>query len=162
MKLSKNLSKNEFTYSRTAKRYGISNEPDERQTIVAIYLAEHLFQPIREHFNVPIYLSSGFRSKALNKLIGGARTSHHMISGDIAAIDIDQDGHSSNITNAEIFHYIKDNLPFNQLIWEFGDNSNPAWVHVSFSINPVDNERKSILKAVKRFGNRTSYIPYSE
>jgi hypothetical protein len=115
-------------------------------------LAEKVFQPIREHFGKPIHISSGYRSAALNKAIGGASSSQHC-SGE--AIDIDMDG--TTITNAEIFNFIKDNLEFDQLIWEFGTNENPDWVHVSYE--STLKQRKQILKAVKK-GGATSYLPY--
>jgi hypothetical protein len=115
-------------------------------------LAENVFQPIRDHFGVPIRISSGYRSAALNKAIGGASSSQHC-QGE--AIDIDMDG--TTVTNAQIFNYIKDNLNFDQLIWEFGTDTNPDWVHVSY--DSAGKQRKQILKAIKK-GGATSYLPY--
>ena len=115
-------------------------------------LAENVFQPIREHFGVPIHLSSGYRSAALNKAVGGSSSSQHC-TGE--AIDIDMDG--TTITNAQIFNYIKDNLNFDQLIWEFGTDNNPDWVHVSYE--STGKQRKQVLRAVKQ-GGKTSYVPY--
>jgi hypothetical protein len=115
-------------------------------------LAENIFQPIRKHFGKPIHISSGYRSDALNKAIGGSKTSQHC-KGE--AIDIDMDG--TSITNAQVFNFIKDNLNFDQMIWEFGTDKNPDWVHVSY--NSTGKQRKQILKALKVNG-KTSYAPY--
>ena len=115
-------------------------------------LAENVFQPIRDHFNVPIHISSGYRSLELNKAIKGAKTSQHVLG---QAVDIDMDG--TEITNKQVFDYIKKNLEFDQLIWEFGTDNNPAWVHVSF--NSKGRQRKQILKATKKNG-KTVYTSY--
>ena len=152
MQLSKNLALSEVTSSNTAKRKGISNMPTDEHIENFKKLAENVFQPIREHFGVPIKISSGYRSAALNKAIGGSSTSQHC-SGE--AIDIDMDG--TSITNAQIFNYIKDNLVFDQMIWEFGTDKNPDWVHVSYE--STGKQRKQILKAV-RVNGKTSYVPY--
>jgi len=117
-------------------------------------LAANIFQPIREHFGKPIIISSGYRSAELNKAIGGSLSSQHC-SGE--AIDIDMDG--TDITNAQIFNYIKDNLNFDQMIWEFGTDTNPDWVHVSFAANR--SQRKQILVA-KKVNGKTTYTPYSK
>ena len=117
-------------------------------------LAEKVFEPIRNHFGKPIHISSGYRSAALNKAIGGAASSQHC-SGE--AIDIDMDGRPGGVTNKLVFDYIKDNLEFDQLIWEFGTDANPDWVHVSYE--STGKQRKQILKAVRK-GGATSYVPY--
>ncbi len=150
MQLSKNLSLSEMIISSEAKRKGISNKPTEEHISNMKKLAINVFQPIREHFNSPIHISSGYRSLALNKAIKGSATSQHC-SGE--AMDIDMD--ATSITNAEIFNYIKDNLAFDQLIWEFGTNENPDWVHVSYE--STGKQRKQILKAVRKNG-KASYI----
>jgi hypothetical protein len=152
MQLSKNLSLAEVMRSETAKRKGVSNMPTEAHIANFKLLAEKVFQPIREHFAVPIHISSGYRSAALNKAIGGASSSQHC-TGE--AIDIDMDG--TSVTNAAIFNYIKDNLEFDQLIWEFGTDTNPDWVHVSYE--STGKQRKQILKAVKQ-GKTTVYRVY--
>jgi hypothetical protein len=115
-------------------------------------LAINIFQPIREHFGKPIIISSGYRSAELNKAIGGSLSSQHS-SGE--AIDIDMDG--TDITNKQIFDYIKDNLTFDQMIAEFPKQGNPDWVHVSFAANR--SQRKQILVA-KKVNGKTTYIPY--
>jgi len=152
MQLSENLSLAEVTRSESAKRFGISNTPTPEHIENFKKLAENIFQPIRKHFAKPIHISSGYRSLALNKVIKGSATSQHC-SGE--AIDIDMDG--TDITNAQIFNYIKDNLNFDQLIWEFGNKINPDWVHVSYE--STGKQRKQILRAVKSAG-KTSYLPY--
>jgi len=155
MNLSKNLSLFEMTRSETAKRKGVSNEPTPQHIENMKVLAEKIFEPIRRHFNSPIYLSSGYRSAALNKVTPGAsKTSQHS-SGE--AMDIDMDNTGSKITNADIFNWIKDNLKFDQLIWEFGDETNPSWVHVSYDVNGT--QRGQILKASKGLLG-TKYTPY--
>jgi hypothetical protein len=161
MELSKNLVLAEVTRSETAKRKGISNMPTPEHIENFKKLAENIFQPIRDHFGVPIRISSGYRSAALNKAIGGAGktvngvyipSSQHC-KGE--AIDIDMDG--TTITNKQVFDYIKDNLNFDQLIWEFGTSTNPDWVHVSY--NSDGKQRKQVLKAVKQ-GANTNYTPF--
>jgi hypothetical protein len=152
MQLSKNLSLAEVTRSETAKRNGISNEPTPEHIENFKKLAENVFQPIREHFGVPIHISSGYRSKALNTAVGGSLSSQHC-SGE--AIDIDMDG--TSITNKQIFDFIKENLNFDQMIWEFGTDTNPDWVHVSYE--STGKQRKQLLKAVKS-AKGTSYLPY--
>jgi zinc D-Ala-D-Ala carboxypeptidase len=128
MKLSKNLSLAEVTKSITAKRLGIDNTPDDWTTENLRQIALNVFQPVRDYFGVPIYVSSGYRSEALNKAIGGSKRSQH-IQGRALDLDADVFGVCSN---ADIFRYILNNLEFDQLIWEFGNEDNPDWVHVSF------------------------------
>jgi hypothetical protein len=152
MQLSTNLSLAEVTRSETAKRRGISNMPTAEHIENFKKLAINIFQPIREHFGKPILISSGYRSAELNKAIGGSLSSQHC-SGE--AIDIDMDG--TDITNKQIFDYIKNNLTFDQMIAEFPKQGNPDWVHVSFAANR--SQRKQILVA-KKVNGKTTYIPY--
>ena len=153
MQISKHLSLAEVSRSETAKRRGINNTPSGEHLENFKKLAENVFEKVRENFGVPIHISSGYRSKELNKAIGGSATSQHC-SGE--AIDIDMDGSAHGVTNAQVFNYIKDNLEFDQLIWEFGSDTNPDWVHVSYE--STGKQRKQILKAVKSKG-KTVYIP---
>jgi len=143
VKLSKNLSLAEATKSLTAKRLGIDNTPDEWVTENLRQVAINIFQPVRDAFRNPIYVSSGYRSADLNAAIGGSKRSQHV---EGRALDLDADVYGG-CTNSQIFNYIKENLEFDQLIWEFGDESNPDWVHVSF-IYDGDN-RKRCLKACR-------------
>lgn len=152
MQLSKNLSLAEMIRSESAKRKGISNMPTEEHLANMKKLATNVFQPIREYFNIPIHISSGYRSLELNKAIKGSKTSQHC-TGE--AIDIDMDG--TKVTNKQVFDYIKNNIVFDQMIWEFGTDLNPDWVHVSF--NPNGKQRKQILKATKKNG-KTVYTNY--
>jgi zinc D-Ala-D-Ala carboxypeptidase len=150
--VSKNISYKEATYSDTAKRLGIDNTPDAEQFSNMMHVAEGIFQPVREHFCVPIYISSFFRSEALNKAVRGSASSSHK-KGEAMDLDADVFG---RVTNGAIFHYIKDHLEFDQLIWEFGDDKNPAWVHVSLVKR---QNRNQILKAYK-VGGKTKYEVY--
>jgi hypothetical protein len=151
MKLSKNLSLSEVTKSNTAIKKGIFNNPTHEHLDNLVKLAANIFQPIRDEFKTSIGISSGYRSKDLNNLIGGSKSSQHCFG---EAIDLDADIYGG-VTNAEIFNFIKENLIFDQLIWEFGTDEEPNWVHVSF-ISDEPN-RMMILKAVKVKG-RTKYI----
>lgn len=141
-RVSKHISYKEATSSYTAKKMHIDNTPNRLQMNAMMLVAKKIFEPIREYFNVPIYIPSFFRSEALNNILGGAENSQHT-KGE--AIDIDADSYGE-VTNKEIFEYILDNLEFDQLIWELGDDKNPGWVHVSLKQN---NNRKQVLKAVK-------------
>ena len=154
MKLSLHLDLSEVVRSESAKRKGISNMPTPEHIANFKILAEKVFEPIREHFRCPIHISSGYRSKELNAAIGGSLTSQHC-SGE--AIDIDMDGTPNGVTNRMVFDYIKDNLEFDQLIYEFGDSNNPDWVHVSYET--TGKQRKQILKAI-RVNGKTSYTNY--
>jgi hypothetical protein len=150
MKLSTHLDLSEVTRSESAKRNQISNMPTGEHIANFITLAEKVFEPIREHFGFPIHISSGYRSVELNRLIKGSSSSQHCKG---QAIDIDMDGTSNGVTNKMVYDYIKENLEFDQLIWEFGDNTNPDWVHVSYS---EGKNRGQKLKAIKSNG-KTSY-----
>jgi len=154
MKISEHLDLSEVTRSETAKRKGVSNEPTPEHLENFKKLADNVFEPIRNHFGVPIHISSGYRSKALNAAIGGSATSQHC-KGE--AIDIDMDGSSKGVTNKMVFDYIKANIKFDQMIWEFGSDTNPDWVHVSYDSD--GKQRGQILKAIKSNG-ATKYVPY--
>ena len=152
MKLSEHLDLSEVIRSESAKRRGISNMPTEEHIKNLKLIAEKIFEPIRANFRQPIRISSGYRSQSLNAAIGGATRSQHS-TGE--ALDIDMDG--TALSNKEIFNFIKERLQFDQLIWEFGTDNNPDWVHVSYSAN--GNQRKQVLKAIKENG-KTKYIPF--
>jgi hypothetical protein len=149
MKLSKHLELAEVIRSSTAKRLGIKNEPTAEHLSNLKVLAENIFEPIREHFGRPIFISSGYRSAALNKATKGASTTSQHSKGE--ALDIDMDG--TEISNKQVFNFIKENLNFDQLIWEFGTDKNPDWVHVSYSA--TGKQRKQILSATKVNGKTT-------
>ena len=139
MKLSKNLSLAEVVRSETAKRLSIDNNPTKEHIENLKAIAENVFQPIRDHFKRPIYISSGYRSERLNRAIRGASNASMHMSGQ--ALDIDMD--YTNVSNKDIFDYIKDNIEFDTLIWEFGESS-PKWVHVSYR---EGKNRKQVLES---------------
>ncbi len=158
--ISKNISYTEATKSVTAIKRGIDNTPDCAALANMQFVAENIFEPVRGRFCVPIAVTSFYRSPALNKAVGGSSTSQH-VKGE--AMDLDADVYGV-ITNKYIFDYIKDNLNFDQLIWEFGDNNEPGWVHVSLKNSGTN--RKQILQAYKEkdwTGRlRTKYKTYEE
>ena len=151
MKLSKNLSLAEVTKSHTATKYGIDNNPEIEHMLNLKAIAENIFQPCRDHFGKALYVSSGYRSAALNKKSGGASSSQHS-KGE--ALDLDAQVYGG-FTNAELFEYIKESLTFDQLIWEFGTDTEPAWVHVSYK--KEGNNRHQILKAYFDKDGKTKY-----
>ncbi len=149
-KISKHVSYKEGVYSRTAQRLGLKNEPTEDHLINMRVIAEKVFEPLRVHVNGPIKINSFYRGPELNKAIGGSSKSQHC-NGQ--AIDIDDTfGHA---TNAEMYNFIKENLNFDQMIWEFGTDKNPNWVHVSYVSE--DKNRNRCLKAYKE-NNKTKYM----
>ena len=151
MILSKNLTLAEVTKSITAKRLGINNTPDDWVTENLRQVAINVFQPLRNAFGTPIYVSSGYRSAELNTAIGGSSRSQHV---EGRALDLDADVYGG-CTNAQIFNWIKENLEFDQLIWEFGDDDNPDWVHVSYVYDGIN--RKRCLKACRDDNGKTYY-----
>jgi len=149
MRISKHISLREATHSATAKRRGIENTPNEEQLDAMYKVAELIFEPLRLYVGGAIKITSFFRSPKVNKAIGGVSSSQHCKG---QAIDIDDV--FDHKTNAEMFEYIRENLDFDQLIWEFGDSNNPAWLHVSY-VSKAKN-RNRVLRAVKRNG-KTKY-----
>jgi hypothetical protein len=154
MKLSEHLDLAEITRSDSAKRNGISNMPTEEHIANFKLLAEAIFEPIRNHFRVPIIISSGYRSKELNAAIGGSATSQHS-KGE--AVDIDMHGTPHGVTNKMIFDYAKEKLPFDQIIWEGGTDKEPDWVHISYS--STGKQRGQALRAFKVNG-KMQYTEY--
>ena len=148
-KISTHITLREGIESYTAKRKGIENIPSDYELTNMVGVAENIFEPLRKWVGGPIKINSFFRSKELNKAIGGSSRSQHC---EGRAIDIDDIyGYK---TNAEMFEYIKCNLDFDQIIWEFGGSDNPDWVHVSY-VSPEENRRRC-LKAEKING-KTKY-----
>ena len=147
--ISKHISYKEGTHSITAIRKGIDNEPNEEQLANMKLVAEKVFEPLRIFINGPIKVNSFFRSPDLNKAIGGSTKSQHCKG---QAIDIDDT--YGKATNAEMYWWIKENLDFDQMIWEFGNNDNPDWVHISY-VSP-DKNRNRCLKAYREDG-KTKY-----
>ena len=103
MKISPNLNLAEVTRSDAAKRHGIDNTPTDEHLENFKLLADKVFEPIREHFKTPIFISSGYRSEALNKFIKGSLSSQHCKG---QAIDIDMDGSNGDVTNRMVFDFI--------------------------------------------------------
>lgn len=149
--LSKHVSLHEGVYSRTAERLGIKNDPTDDHLLNMITISEKVFEPLREHVGGPIKINSFYRGPELNKAIGGSSKSQHCHG---QAIDIDDTfGHA---TNAEMYKWIKENLSFDQMIWEFGTDKNPNWVHVSYVSD--NKNRNRCLKAYKDENNKTKYM----
>ena len=148
--ISKHISYKEGVHSITAIRKGIDNEPNEEQLANMKLVANNVFEPLRVFINGPIKVNSFFRSPDLNKAIGGSTKSQHCKG---QAIDIDDT--YGKATNAEMYWWIKENLDFDQMIWEFGSNDNPDWVHVSY-VSP-DKNRNRCLKAYREDG-KTKYM----
>jgi len=149
MIISDHITYAEAIHSNTAKRKRIDNTPNPTQVEAMKLTAQEVFEPLREWVGGPIKVNSFFRSVALNEAIGGVASSQHCKG---QAIDLDDVyGRKSN---AEMFHWIKENLCFDQLIWEFGTDMNPNWIHISF-VSKEDN-RNRCLKAYKENG-RTKY-----
>tara|TARA_Y100001937_G_scaffold51645_1_gene71657 strand:- start:991 stop:1461 length:471 start_codon:yes stop_codon:yes gene_type:complete len=149
-KISKHISYHEGTYSRTAERRDLDNTPNKEQLKCMKEVAENLFEPLREWVGGPIKINSFFRGEPVNTAIGGSTRSQHMKG---QAIDIDDTFRHK--TNAEMYHYIKDNLDFDQMIWEFGTDKNPNWLHISW-VSHRPNRKK--LTIAKKVNGRTKYI----
>lgn len=143
-KICKYLTLGEVTRSESAKRNGISNLPTAEHLENMKALGVNVFDKIRDHFGVPIGISSGYRSEALNKSIKGSSTTSQHCKGE--AFDIDADIHGK-ITNKQIFDFVRQNLDFDQMIWEYGTDAQPDWVHVSYK--RLGGNRKSILRCTK-------------
>ena len=148
--ISKHVTYKEGTYSNTANRLGLANDPTEEQLENMKLVAEKVFEPLREHVSHPIKINSFFRGPQLNKAIGGSHSSQHCKG---QAIDIDDS--YGNSTNAYMYEWIKKNLDYDQMIWEFGTDENPDWVHVSFVNEGVNRNR--CLKAYRKEGERKTH-----
>lgn len=141
-RISKYISWNEATKSPTAIRLGLENVPNPEQ-LENMKRVATIFDFVREKLNTPLIVSSFFRSEQLNKSVKGAKKSDHVLG---CAIDIDS---TDNQFNRQIFEIILHNCEFDQLIYEFGDDTAPDWVHVSLK---AENNRKQVLRAVKENG----------
>ena len=153
-KICEYLTLGEVIRSESAKRNGISNMPTAEHLESMKLLGVNVFDKIRKHFATPIGLSSGYRSKELNDSIKGSSSTSQHCKGE--AFDIDADIHGK-VTNADIFNYIRLNLDFDQLIWEYGTDKQPDWVHVSYK---KSGNRKSIL-VCKKVNGQPSYTKYN-
>ena len=147
--ISKHISYKEATRSNTALRRGIENIPDVEELENMKLIAEKVFEPLRKWVGGPIKINSFYRSPELNVAIGGSKKSQHCHG---QAMDIDDTfGHRSN---ASMFKHIRYNMDYDQMIWEFGDDKNPAWVHISY-VSEEENIQRG-LRAVKKNG-KTHY-----
>lgn len=148
--MTKHFTLAELTFSPTASKRGIDNTPTAEQQQNLLNLCVHVLEPVRHFLREPLQITSGFRSEQLNKVVGGATRNGKSLSQHC-------EGKAADIVcrgrNAEIFKYLK-NLDVDQVIWEFGNNHEPDWVHVSWNGSKNRNE---YLKAVKQNG-KTQYI----
>ena len=144
MKLSDNFSLNELIKSQTAERKGIDNTPSPTHQANLQSLCTHILQPVRDHFNRVVTVSSGYRSEALCVAIGSKITSQHA-KGQSADFEI------FGVSNKELANYINENLDYDQLILEYWKESDPnsGWVHCSFNLQ---GNRKQYLRAYKKNG----------
>jgi len=137
--ISKHVSLREGIFSQTATRRDLDNTPNEEQLDNMKLIGEKVFEPLREWVGGPIKINSFFRGLPLNTAIGGAKSSQHMKG---QAMDIDDT--FGQATNAEMYKWVKENLDFDQMIWEFGTDENPNWVHISY-VSPEKNRNRCLL-----------------
>ena len=146
--ISAHITYREATNSATAQSLGIPNIPSKAEFQSMQLVAQTVFEPVRTYIGKPINITSFYRSQALNKAIGGSKSSQHVLGQAIDMV------HTEGFTNLEIFNLIRHRGIFDQLIWEFGSDYEPDWVHVSY--RPTGN-RKQVLKSVKVDG-KTKYL----
>ena len=150
--LTEHFTLEELIYSSTAKQKGLKNEPNESQIENLKLLSQYVLEPIREKIGCPLVISSGFRSEKVNALVGGSKTSQHIL-GQAADIQI----FDKTKTNKDLFDIIvkmvKNNeLQVGQVIWEFGEDI-PNWVHVSL---PTSRHRNEIMRASQVYDKHIS------
>lgn len=151
-RISEHISYREGIKSPTAHRLGIDNTPTDVQLKAMKLVAEKCFEPLREHFNAPIKVESFFRCLQLNRALGSTDGSQH-IKGE--AIDIDDD--YGGLTNADMFVWLVNNVEYDQIIWEFGSDQNPGWIHISYR----EGRNRGRLTVADRKGGRTRYSHFS-
>lgn len=144
---------------------GLPNTPTKEQYAAMKKVATEYFDPLRKRVGQPLYITSMFRSKAVNTAVRGAKNSDHQVLKDskgfyTVAIDIDQDGRKTRIGNRALFFEIMHGADFYKAIWEFGNTSSPNWVHVSVSTDPAKNKLRRVYRAVTQ-GNRTVYLNFT-
>lgn len=130
----------EMYASDTAKRLGIDNKPSVQKMINLVYLCAYVLEPLRVAMGESIKIGSGFRCEKLNKAVGGVYNSQHL-KGQAADLCIDGDIQKGR----KWFNYIKDHLPFDQLIWEHNPKTGSYWVHVSFVFPDFGKNRKQVI-----------------
>jgi len=147
--ISKHISLKEATYSATGEAKKIDNSPTAEHLANMKLLAEKVFEPVRDWYGKPIKINSFYRGKALNAAIpGSSSTSQHSFG---QAMDMD-----TSSDNKKLFDYIKDNLEWDQLIFEGGTDANPDWVHVSYK---KTGNRKQVLR-MRKVNGKSTYEPY--
>lgn len=161
LKISDHITLREATYSQEALKLGISNQPNEFCIENMKLVAENCFEPLRKFHGQPIKITSFFRSPELNSAIPGSSSTSQHLAGAIsglheAAIDLDCDVFSNGLTNAQAFGWLRKNVEFDQLIWEFGTDGNPDWVHVSFRQD--DNRGRCLKSCYDKETKRIRYI----
>ena len=129
----------ELYASDTAKRLGIDNKPSVQQMINLVYLSAYVLEPLRVAMDEPIKIGSGFRCQKLNKAVGGVYNSQHLKG---QAVDLCIDGDIAK--GKKWFNYIKDHLPFDQLIWEHNAKGT-YWVHVSYVFPDFGKNRHQVI-----------------
>lgn len=151
-KISLNVTYAEAVKSSSAIRLGIANVPDAEALENMQRVAEQIFERLRYEVcgNKPLAVTSFFRSQEVNRAIGGAVTSQHC-RGEAMDLDADVFG---NGTNRAIFDFIRDRLAFDKLIWEFGDDTHPDWVHVSLC---AEGNRQQVLRSFRGKDGKTVY-----
>ena len=158
IRLSKHFMLSEFLRSSTATARGIDNTPGASaigtmpaspKTAIEIIsylqaLCVNVLEPLREYFNCPIVISSGYRCPALNKAVGGASNSQHIL-GEACDIRIPNEA-----AGKKWFAWMKDNLPFDSLIWEKSSpSSTKHWIHVSYRQN--SEQRKNVVGELVKY-----------
>ena len=131
----------ELCASVTAKAKGINNKPNAQQMINLVYLCAYVLEPLRVAMKEPIKIGSGFRCEALNKAVGGVSNSQHMKG---QAVDLCIDGDIKK--GKKWFEYIKNHLPFDQLIWEKNPKTGSYWVHVSYVYPDFGRNRRQVIE----------------
>lgn len=144
MKISEHITLSEAT--RTS--HNVENIPDENQLNAMKLVAENCFEPMRKQYGKPMNVNSFFRNLTVNRLVGGSDSSQH-VKGE--AIDTTT---GNKADNKIVFDWARNNIVFDQLIYEFGDDVGPDWIHVSFS---KTRNRRQVLRAIKENG-KTKYI----
>lgn len=147
--ISPNISYIEATRSNIALKYELLNSPHPKALLAMKLLANKVFEPLRKWYGKPITVTSFYRSPKVEARAGRTGKSQHC-KGE--AIDIDTANY-----NSELFKYIRQNLDFDQLIWEYGDDKSPAWIHVSYK---ADGNRRQILRATRDKAGKTSYFDF--
>ena len=130
----------ELYASATAKARGINNKPDVHQMINLVYLAAYVLEPLRVAMNEPVKIGSGFRCQALNRAVGGVSNSQHLTG---QAVDLCIDGDLKK--GRRWFDYIRNHLPFDQLIWEKNPKTGSYWVHVSYVYQDFGRNRRQVI-----------------